>query len=170
VRRVTTPDLVDVHLLELPVALAASVQEHFAELMREFALIASGSERDDPEHHVPARLTELIDTLVQQFGGTNNEADERLADAIDRGDETIADHVLHLPPEAGPASKALGDLIDEADEYCRRGQHLLTLATPPDRTAYRHWYLDQVVSQLRGEAPVPWPASEQAKSLRLRAV
>ena len=77
--------LFDVHLLELPVRLAAKSQQHFEELMREF-------------------------TLTEQ----------RLADAIDRGDAVIDDHVVAVPREAGPASQRLGDLLDEADGYAAR--------------------------------------------------
>jgi hypothetical protein len=149
--------LVEIHVLELPVQVAGRAQQHFEELMREFALIAAGVASDDQEHHVPKRLLDLVDTLVQQYGGLNTEAEQRLADAIDRGDEVIADHVLEVPPEAGAATQALGDIIDEADEYCRRGQHLLTLASPEEAVNYRRWYLSEVIRQLDGQPPVPWP-------------
>jgi hypothetical protein len=158
--------LVAVHLLALPVPLAAKSQQHFEELMREFALIAGEHQQGHPDHHVPARLMNLVEHLVAQFGATTNDAEQRLADAIDNGDAVIDDHVLEVPAEAGPASQALGDLIDEADEYCRRGQHLLTLATPADCVAYRRWYLAQVITQLQGVAPVAWPDSREAQSLQ----
>jgi hypothetical protein len=32
--------------------------------------------------------------------------------------------VLEVPAEAGRSAQALGDLIDQADEYCRRGRYL----------------------------------------------
>jgi hypothetical protein len=158
--------LFEVHLLALPVRLAARSQQHFEELTREFVLIAAGQQQGHSDHEVPARLMTLVETLVQQFGAVAGPAEERLADAIDRGDPVVDDHVLEVPAEAGPAAQALGDLIDEADEYCRRGQHLLTLATPADCVAYRNWYLGQVLTQLQGAAPVPWTDSEQALSLR----
>lgn len=153
------------HLLQLPVALAAKSQQHFEELMREFTLIATGGGAADPEHQVPQRLMNLINTLVQQFGGLNNAAEERLDRAIERRDRVIDDHMLDIPVEAGPASQLLNDMIDEADEYCRRGQHLLTLESPPDCVAYRRWYLGEVIGQLAGAEPVPWPDSEPARSL-----
>ena len=158
------PSLVTVHLLALPVPLAARSQQHFEELMREFLLIADGQRHGQSEHLVPARLMNLVQTLVEQFGAVAGPAEERLADAIERGDQVIDDHVLEVPVEAGPAAQALGDLIDEADEYCRRGKHLLTLATPADCVAYRHWYLDQVITQTQGAAPVPWTRSDQART------
>jgi hypothetical protein len=159
------PSLVAVHLLALPVPLAARSQQHFEELMREFVLIAAGHEQGQTEHEVPARLMNLVQALVQQFGAVAGAAEERLADAIDRGDQVIEDHVLEVPPAAGPAAEALGDLIDEADEYCRRGQHLLTLATPADCVAYRRWYLSQLISQIQGAAPIAWPDSDEARAL-----
>jgi hypothetical protein len=157
--------LVPVHLLALPVPLASKSQQHFEELMREFVLIAAGHQHGRSEHEVPARLMDLVETLVQQFGAVASDAEERLADAIDRGDQVIEDHVLNVPATAGPASQALGDLIDDADEYCRRGKHLLTLATPAECVAYRRWYLGQVITQLQGAAPVAWTDSDQARRL-----
>ena len=147
--------MMQAHLLELPVPLAAKAQEHFQELLREFTLISTDTSSGD--EHVPARLLQLVDVVTQQFGGMNTAAEDRLEDAIARGRPVIEDHVLEVPPEAGPAAQALGDLLDEAEEYCRQGQHLLTLAAPPELVAYRHWYLGQVVSQLDGQPPVPWP-------------
>jgi hypothetical protein len=147
------------------VPLAAKSQQHFEELMREFTLVAATGHSDRPDHHVPARLMRLVDSLVEQFGATTGDAEQRLADAIERRDPVIEDHVIDLPPEAADASQALGELIDEADEYCRRGEHLLTLASPPDCIAYRNWYLGQVIGQLRGAPPVAWPDSDEARQL-----
>jgi hypothetical protein len=156
-----SPSLTAVHLLALPVPLAARSQQHFDELMREFVLIAAGHQHGHAEHEVPARLLNLVQILVERFGGVADAAGERLADAIDRGDQVIDDHVLEVSAEAGPAARALGDLIDEADEYCRRGRHLLTLATPPECVAYRRWYLGQVITQLQGAAAIPWNSTAQ---------
>lgn len=151
-----------VHLLGLPVPLAAQARQHFDGLIREFMLIAAGT---DDDQHVPVRLMKLVDTITAQFAGINREADQRLEDAIDAGLPTIDDHVLELPTQAGPAAQAIGDIIDEADEYCRRGQHLLTLATPADCLAYRQWYLGQVIGQLAGQPAVPWADSVEAQRL-----
>lgn len=149
--------LVPVHLLELPVPLAVQAQQHVEELMREFALITGGRDSGEAHHHVPRRLLQLVDVLTEQFAGVNNDASERLAKAIDSGVQVIDDHVLELPAEAGPASTALGVMLDEADDYCRSGQDLLTLATPDECVAYRRWYLTQVVEQLDGKPAVSWP-------------
>jgi hypothetical protein len=48
-------------------------------------------------------------------------------------------------------------MLDEADEYCRSGQHLLTLAADDEIVRFRHWYLEQFIAQIAGEQPVAWP-------------
>jgi hypothetical protein len=72
--------MVQAHLLELPVPLAARAQEHFQELLREFTLIATDTASDG--EHAPARLLQLVDVITQQFGGMNTAAEDRLEDAI----------------------------------------------------------------------------------------
>ena len=157
----TSADLTTVHLLELPVPLAARARQWFEELMREFTLIHAGSADGHERPDVPTRLTQMVEMLVTRFSSLNDDARQRLDAAIERGDEVIADHVMDMPPEVGPASQALGAMMDEADEFCREGEHLLTLATPPDLLAYRRWYLGQIVDQLAGQEPTPWPAYRQ---------
>jgi len=49
-------------------------------------------------------------------------------------------------------------MLDEADDYCRRGDHLLTLATPAEELRFRRWFVGEFVEQLGGAAPTPWPA------------
>ena len=144
------------HLLLLPVPVAARARQQFEELTREFALMHAGA-ADGHGAEVPRRLMDMVEVLTTRFAGLNDDARERLDAAIDRGDEVIEDHVMSMPPEAGPASRALGDMLDEADDFCRQGRHLLTLATPPDLVAYRRWYLGEVADQLVGAAPTSWP-------------
>jgi hypothetical protein len=58
---------------------------------------------------------------------------------------------------------ALGAILDEVDELCRQGQYLLTLATPPDLVAYRHWLLEEFTRQIAGQEPVAWADSPHAR-------
>jgi hypothetical protein len=154
--------LVQIHFLDFPVHLAARHDEHVEGLLREFALIARS---DEDDHHVPARLLAIVDTITEAYDGLNDEAGERVDRAIAAGDETIPDHVGQLPATAAPVVRALSDLLEEADGYCRQGQHLLTMPAPPDVAAFRRWYRDQLLAQLAGGQPVSWPESQQARSL-----
>jgi hypothetical protein len=152
----SVPSLVEVHLLQLPVPLWSKAQQLNDELLREFALAALQSD-DDADHHLPARLTTLMDVLTTQFDGVSSAQQEQLAAAAAAGQEVIDDLVFRVPAEAAPASRMLGDMLDEADEYCREGQHLLTLAAPEDVVRFRRWYLMAFIDQCGGAAPVPWP-------------
>jgi hypothetical protein len=152
-----TGELVEVHLLELPVPLWSRTQQQTDELLREFALAASQTP-EDQRHHVPARLTALIETLTADFGDTSSSQDQELADAAAAGKERIDDLHFSLPPAAAPACQVLGDMLDEADDYCRSGQYLLTLAASDDMVRFRRWYLSDIIAQLGGRPPTPWPA------------
>jgi hypothetical protein len=155
-------ELLTVHLLQLPVPLAGRSRQWFEELLREFSLIAASAADDDDHPPVPRRLMAMVDALTARFAAAQDEPRERLEDAIDRGLLVIEDHVLQLPAEAAPATRALGAMLDEADRYCQQGRHLLTLATPDELLAYRHWYLGQIADQLEGAAPVSWPDARSA--------
>jgi hypothetical protein len=148
----------EVRLLGVPMALHAAAQEHSAELMREMYLIAQqlhASGADGIAEHLPVRLVELVEALTGEFSGMTVAQDRQLEDAVASGVESI-DLVYQIPAAAGAAAQHLGGMLDEADEYCRAGQHLLTLATPPQLLRYRQWYLGEFVRQLAGEPPTPW--------------
>ena len=148
--------IVEVHLLQVPVPLWAKAQQLTDELLREFALAAS--QADDAEaHHLPARLTRLIESLTTQFDGVSTEQEQQLFAAAAAGQDVIEDLAFQVPAIAAPASKHLGDMLDEADVYCREGQHLLTLAAPDDVVRFRRWYLWSFIAQIEGSAPVAWP-------------
>ena len=148
------PDLVEVRLVGLPIAEHRAASEHSDELRREFALLEVGQSQLDRQD-VPARVLTLIADLGQRFAGFTESTREELADAMDRGDESV-DLVFRVPPEAGEGARQLGALLDEADDFCRTGG-LLTLATPEGPLAYRRWYLDEFSRQVAGAPPRPWP-------------
>ena len=144
-------DVVAIEIRGLPVRLYRSAAEHHDELRREFALI---HQSQDP-HSVPARLETLIGQLDARFGTFTAQPMGVLHDAVLRGDERI-DLVYQVPRAAGPAALELEALLDEADAFCRAGEHLLTQATPGAPLAFRRWFLQEFVSQVQGHPPVSW--------------
>lgn len=150
-------ELVTVTLLDLPVALHARAGEHSDEMQREFRLL-SEQLRDHRDAGVPRRLVELTRTLVTSYSGFTLEQEAQLESAIAEGRPTI-DLAFRVPVHAADAARDLGAMFDEADDYCREGRHLLTLATPPDLVAYRRWYLQQFMDQPSGSAPAPWASA-----------
>jgi hypothetical protein len=84
------------------------------------------------------------------------EQEQQLAAAIASGASSV-DLDYTVPASVSAAAASLGEILDEADDYCRAGQLLLTLATPPPLVTYRRWFLDQFVEQAAGSAPESWP-------------
>ncbi len=148
--------LVAVQVRQLPVRLWARSQEQHDALMREFALMSVPTEDDQRARHVPTRLIELIDTLNADFDGVSTAQEQELYAAVESGLTTL-DQVYRVPAEAAAACEVLGALLDETDEYCRQGQHLLTLAADAELVRFRWWYLDQFIDQVAGKPPVAWP-------------
>lgn len=147
----------EVWLLKLPVKLYARTQEHTAELIREMYLIEQQRLHDgSAAKSLPARLIELIEELTEGFSPMTAQQRAELSDAVKRDLDEI-DLVYRLPVAAADASIRLNQLLDEADEFCRQGRHLLTLATPPELVRYRRWHVGEVATQLGGGPRTPWP-------------
>lgn len=148
--------LVEVHLQQLPVQLWATSQELSDDLLREFALVVADLEIN-PEHRpLPARLLDLVQSVTAQFAGTAEAQEAQLFAAAEAGHVEI-DLMYRLPPAAGPAAMLITTMLDEADEYCRAGRELLTLAAPAEVVTFRHWFLGQFGDQLAGRPAVAWP-------------
>jgi len=148
----TAGELVEVRLLRLPLQVWQRTQEHVDGLLREFALIAQD---DEAKLATPGRLLALVQHLSAGFGSFSAAQVIEMEAALARG-ETEIDLTYRVPPAAAPAAQQLGDMLDEADEYCRRGDHLLTLATPEEELRFRRWFISEFVDQLGGAPPTPW--------------
>ena len=143
----------EVRLLRLPLQVWQRTQEHVDGLLREFALISQ-----DPEARAatPGRLLDLVKEVTAGYGGFSAEQRKAMEAALDRNESEI-DLTYRVPRAAAAAAQQLGDMLDEADEYCRRGDHLLTLATPPEELRFRRWFISEFVDQVNGAPPTPWP-------------
>lgn len=147
-------ELREVHILGFPVSIQARAQEHLDDLLREFVLIAADNDRG-PASQVPAQLLDLIAEIQRDYAGANQDQEARLVEARESGVESI-DLVYRVPASAAAAATRLGDALDAADTYCLSGEHLLTLATPPEAQELRRWYLGQFVGQISGAGPTSW--------------
>jgi hypothetical protein len=145
-----------VELLRYPLRVYVRSRAHFDELVREFQLLGFAEVTGETERPVPRRLMELVETITTRYADRVESIEAVRADAIDRGEVSI-DLSYEVPLEAAPAIAQLRDLMAECDEYCRSGQHLLTLATPPDIVAFREWNIGEILGQIDGKAPTPWP-------------
>jgi hypothetical protein len=146
--------LIKVQILGLPIAEQIAASQHFDELLREFGYLHG---EDATGTGVPSRLMRLRDELSGRFDTFTAGVTAEMDAAITSGAETV-DLVYELPGAAAGAAQHLGELLDEADEFCRSGEHLLTLATPPGPLRFRRWFLAEFCRQAAGEPPTPWAA------------
>lgn len=150
-------ELGTVRLLDFPLPVFARSDEYHAELLREFALLALSPPSQRPGHDVPLRLTALIEALGREYTGIGAGPDSARDAALAEG-RTSIDLVYQVPRRAKAACADLDALLDEAEEFCRAGEQLLTLAAPPEALGFRRWYLGEFVRQLDGAPPRPWVA------------
>ena len=146
------PNGTPIALLDAPVQEMIRTAAHYDALYREFRLILE----HDPSHlqAIPGRLLNLIDQLGKSFLGYGHSAVEAWETAVRETRDTVDVH-FRFPAEAGPAVMWYDQLLDEADDYCRRAE-LLTIAPTDEALAVRRWAFGQVASQCRGEPPTPW--------------
>lgn len=147
--------LVHIRIVDLPLDLYAESSEHSDELIREFTLIKERESDDDDSRAVPRRLLELVEALTSQYGSFTTGQETQLREALERGDASIS-LAYRVPATVKQACVDLDGLLDEADEFCREGHDLLTLATPPRAVAFRKWFLQEFVRQADGLAPRSW--------------
>ena len=154
----------EVRLIGFPLDVYQRSVEGFEGLRREFVLVAM---RSPEAQDTPARLLRLVEALTEEFQDVGVDANTLRDAAIGRG-ETAVDLVYRMPVAAGvtEACVSLSGMMDEADEFCRRGEHLLSLASPTEAVAFRRWYLGEVVAQLGGEAPLAWPDADHDALVR----
>jgi hypothetical protein len=145
----------EIWLRSLPVSLHAFSTEHSDELQREFKLVRANSDDASTTSTVPGRLLDLIEQLSVAYRGISEGPAQRIDEAIARGEDSI-DLVYEVPAAVREATMRLAELFEEADEFCRAGDHLLTLESPPAVRAYRRWFLDQFIDQIDGKPAETW--------------
>jgi hypothetical protein len=150
-----TDDLITVEIVGLPVDVQFEAQQQNDELTRELVLVAEQLRQEGDSAALPVRFVELVSTLSTRYSMFTAEQEQQLRTAIESGADRL-DMTYRVPRSAAAAAAHLGDILDEADDYCRRGRLLLTLATPEKLVTYRRWFLDQFVSQAAGGPPVAW--------------
>ena len=155
----TAARLVEVRLRELPTSVHERAQAHSAGLTREFRLLREQVRREGTaaDDDVPARLLDLMAVLGERYTDATEEQDDLIWGAYERGQAVVPEVVYRVPSDVAGAATALLALLDEADEFCRAGQHLLTVVSTTEVRRYRHWYLTEFVRQIGGAEPVPWP-------------
>lgn len=145
-------ELVEVHLLSVPVDTWRRASAHQEAIERELEIVRANLDPDA----VPNRLARLVEEYDRRFGAVADPTWEQLHAAAERGDE-VADLTFVVPPAAAPAALEMGRMLDEVDDFCRSGEGLLSLATPPELVRFRQWFLEEFVRQIeKGLPPRSW--------------
>jgi hypothetical protein len=148
-------DMITVEIVGLPVEIQLEAQQQNDELTRELVLVAEQLRQEGDSTALPVRFVELVGALSTRYSMFTAEQEQQLRTAIETGADLL-DMTYRVPRSAAGAAAHLGEILDEVDDYCRRGKLLLTLATPDKLVTYRRWFLDQFVSQAAGGQPVSW--------------
>lgn len=141
--------LVEVLHLQLPVALHHRTAQHLDDLLREFSYL------DTSHTELPTQLLRLRDDLRARFSAFTSGPLVELQAASAAGTASV-DLRYVVPLGAGPVALQVMDMLDAADDYCRAGEHLLTLAAPEETAHYRRWYFSEFARQCAGEPPTAW--------------
>jgi anti-sigma regulatory factor (Ser/Thr protein kinase) len=154
--RIPTRDRVRVQIQRVPLRLYIGFQHHFRELRREVRLLALAHEDTYP---LAKSLSDLFGTLDRHLReGIGVEQIE--AALAKNGSET--DLVVHMPRSTARTLSRFVELLDLADDFCRR-QRLLSLARTPEQRRFQTWFLNEFVRQAEGVEPMPWSESIQGR-------
>ncbi|HXR41273.1 MAG TPA: SpoIIE family protein phosphatase, partial [Acidothermaceae bacterium] len=152
---------------DVPTDLLLAAKAHVDNVVRELTL-ASYEHADD---HTPSeaagalgdQLAELVHDVVTGFSEARQSIKRQALAAAARGDERTR-LTLTVGASMADAGERYIAALDELDEFARAAR-LLTVESPPDQRAFRHWYVQSLVDQLRakarGETPGVPPTFEQ---------
>jgi PAS domain S-box-containing protein len=144
---------VEVVLRQYPVEHYRASRDYYRTLFREFVLIAAA---DATSRRIPPlRLLELVRQTRLRYDEVGGTLQRQLRAALAEGQQH-RDVVVRLERSARDHVLLLTHLLHEVDRYARRGL-LLTPPTPPGVAGLRDWYLHELVEQLDGAPPLPWP-------------
>ena len=122
-------------------------EEHQAGLIREFRLIEIGHDSTGDRSVLPRRLAELIVEMLADYQGVQEENLDAAHAALERGDAVVRLEMM-LPSAVLPAVERICDALEEADEFCRGNNGLLTTPATEEIRAARRWFVDEIRRQL----------------------
>lgn len=145
----TSPDVVEVALLHMPVRAHLSFQRHYRELHRELRLLAMAYSSDYP---AAGSLSELFGALE------GNLRRDLSADQVESARAEGLSHVdvwVRVGPAVAERIGQLSSLLDVADAFSRE-QRLLLLDRTPEQVRFQEWLLGQYVEQAAGVQARAW--------------
>jgi anti-sigma regulatory factor (Ser/Thr protein kinase) len=143
----------EVKLGAVPTDLLLDAKSHIDNVVREMALVRGDAAATGTA--IAPEMATLVKTVTEDFVEARTAIKEQALAAAARG-EPFTDLTLRLPVSAADAGERYLAALDDVDRYAREIR-LLTLAPPPAHRAFRRWYVQAIVDQLRavgrGEQP-----------------
>jgi anti-sigma regulatory factor (Ser/Thr protein kinase) len=163
----------EVKLGAVPTDLLLEAKSHIDNVVREMALMRGDAAATGTA--VAPEMAVLVKTVTEDFVEARAAIKTQALDAAGRG-EPFTDLTLRLPLSAANAGERYLQALDDIDRFAREVR-LLTLAPPASHRAFRRWYVQAIVDQLRAvargdEPPLPplFPQVLAAEVNRLAAV
>lgn len=147
-------DPVHIEVKKVPLRTLYASQTQWNELRREVRLLSLAHEDDYPLAKDLSELFADLDRILRE-GIHNAEVESALASGV-----STTDLRVDVPPTSAETIEQFLELLDLADEFCRK-QQLLSLARTAEQRRFQRWLFGELVRQQRGESPRPW-ASMQA--------
>jgi PAS domain S-box-containing protein len=156
-----------VELGDVPTDLLVAAKAHVDNVVRELTLAsydaAAAARADGEPRQLGGQLAQLLHDVVTGFAQARQAIKRQALAAQARGDERTT-LTLTLPASMADAGEQYLAAMDDVDEFARAAR-LLTVESPPEHRAFRHWYVQSLVDQLRararGEVPPPAPTFER---------
>lgn len=142
----TRTDVVDILLLDLPVALWAATNARSEALIKAL--------RAEPCPGPPATLLKVVDRLGDDFAEVSGPSELELRAAAARRIREI-DVAYGVPRDSRDDLAALTKAFDAVDKHLAKNGRADLVATP-EEAAFRRWFIEQVVAQIDGAFPTPW--------------
>ncbi len=159
-----TDQVFTVSLGDVPTDLLLSAKEHMDNLGREFALASAGAASGETAA-MPADMASMVETVLHRFAGPRHAIKVQALAAASRQEQRTT-LTLSLPLSAVAAAEAYLRALDQADAYARSAK-ILTLETPPQHRAFRRWYVETIIQQLREAAAGGVPEIQETFEQRL---
>lgn len=161
------PPTVRVRLLGLPPTLWLAARQHQDALLRELVLFLAEHERAGIDVSAADRAHTAVSTAVLAAVETAQATTAAGAVPVGLPDPlpwvpARLDLELELAPDAADSFGALQDSLDAAEELAAGGS-LFERPGLPEVVAVRDWACEQVIAQVVGEQPSPWPGTAQER-------
>lgn len=138
-----------VRLVGVPTRLVLTSAANLDDIVREFRVAEPG------QNTMHGDLAGLAESFLSMTTGVRQPFREAALAAIEDRRRLI-DVAVAVRHGAVGVLRTFRDVVDQIVRYCQQGE-LLSVAPPPEITAFRRWYVDEIERQVEGSQPRACP-------------